>query len=182
MQGSIIQDIMDAEILFESDEAECACSREAEIMEAEIALIEKRITEGRKEYHDMLVQNLKKDHEIQELEERIGSCTKYSSSEKYFSDDSMDELRSIGMTEMEDSKFILSAIRGLYKSRLEVLKNKNLSGRSKLQSKEPVTPEKMDILRNLLLERIDNVENPKRENNLKKMVKTAIETINEKHD
>lgn len=91
----------------------------------------------------------------------------------------MKSLRSLELTEADDSKFVLAVVRGLYENRMEVLKDKNLSGRSKTTNKTPITPEKMATIEGVFAERTSGCSEPaKRSKNLRKMIKSAVETIN----
>lgn len=178
---------MDSDIIFESDADECSDNsfkHKMEAMEIEIASLEGEVKIKRGKYYEMLLENVKKDFEIDELEKNIQqekNKTVYADFAKYFSSNWMNTLRSFDRTENEDSKFILSAVRGLYENSLEVLKSKNISGRSKDNSKQPVTPEKIGILRDLLKERVANdQDSAEREKKLNNLIKTSIETINKK--
>lgn len=174
-----IADILNASIEFESDDKCNFCASEIEAVEKEIASIEKECKLLRQKYHDKLVENLKKDVEIEQMELQIQDKSDYADFTEHFSDDSMKNIRSLGLTEASDSKFVLAVVRGLYENRLEVLQNKNLSGRSKLANKEPMTPEKMGIIKDIFSKRTNGSnESDKRRQNLRKMVKSAIETIN----
>lgn len=181
-ENSLIANILAANIEFASDSIECskiACSNEIAALETQIDVVEAENKEMRVKYYDMLVDNLKKDLEIESLEEKCRSNKRYSNFEEHLSTESMDTLRSYDITKKNDSKFVLAAVRGLYANRLEVLKNKTVSGRSKSQPKEKITPTKMTILRELFKTRIgDDMESSGREKSLSKMVKSAIEQIN----
>lgn len=172
-----------APITFESSSDDCtSCQNRIEQLETQISFYE---TEGKKikaKYFDMLVENLRKDIQIDELKEKVRLCKTYRQHEQDFSADSMKKLRSFGFTHKEDSSFILSAIRGLYDGQMEVLSKRTVSGRSKDDSKMPVTPKKMNILSKLLDERIEM--NPElaieRKQNFSKIVRFAIDAVNKK--
>lgn len=172
-----INDILNAPIVFEDDCTSCAS--EIKNADDEIALIEAECKELRRKYHDMLVENIKKDVEIEDLEVKVREQSSYAEFTNHFSDESMKTLRSFEIAEANDSKFVLAAVRGLYVDRLEVLKERNLSGRSKTQKKYPVTPEKKKILQDLFTERIKNATRlAERGQNLNALIKSAIGTIN----
>lgn len=183
-EGAItIDEILNAEIEFESDDKCTSCVGDIKNSEQEITLIQRECKELRRKYHDMLIDNLKKDVEIEDLEmQQVREQSKYTEYTNNFTQKSMETLRSIGNTKADDGKFILAAVIGLYEDRLEILKERNISGRSKSKTKQPMTIEKMKILQGLFTERIQNsTEFPVRNKNVKTLIKTAIETINKKH-
>lgn len=172
-----INDILNAPIVF-NDECTC-CGSEIKNTEDEIALVGAECKELRRKYHNMLVENIKKDVEIDDLEVKVREQSSYADFKNKLSDESMKTLRSFGIAEGNDSKFVLAAVKGLYEGRLEVVKERNLSGRSKTQKKNPVTPEKMKILQDLFTERIKNTTgSAERGQNLNALIKSAIDTIN----
>lgn len=156
-------------------ELECvSCEAEIKDMEHRTELVEKEHNELRKKYYNALVENFKKDREIESLEDQLKP--KYTSFEDILPEDTMQVIRSLKNTGAKDSKFILTALRGLYVGRLNDLKNINLSGRSKINNKKPMTPEKKTILKKLLKERTNNTD--ERVNQLNRYIKAAIESIN----
>lgn len=170
---------MNAQIVFEVEHECVQCDIEMQTTQQEINTIEAENKTLREEYYDCLVQNVKKDVEIEELVKKIGTRSMYSGFVKKLSAKSMNTLRSFKKTVAHDSKFISTAIRGLYEGRLEILNERNLSGRSKIHQKQPVTPEKMNILRGLFMERVKNTtDSAERAENLNQLVKTAIGNIN----
>lgn len=174
---------MEANIIFDSDENECgasSCETEINTMENEVALLEAEAKEMRLKYHAMLIENLKKDFEIQDLKAQLKEQTKYVEFENNFSPDAMETIRSCGDEEAMDSKFILTAVRDLYDGRLGDLQTKNVSGRSKDITKQPVTPEKMNILRGMFKERMTYSKKSDERKTLNRIIKTAIQTINNK--
>lgn len=181
-KNSIIREILDANIVYDSDENACGvstCKTDIDAMENEVTLLEVEVKEMRLKYHAMLIENLKKDFEIKELKAQLKEQTKYVKFEKNFSSNAMETMRSYGDEKAQDSKFILTAVRDLYDGRLEDLQTKNLSGRSKGATKQPVTPEKMKILKEIFEERITYSKSDERKT-LSQNVKTAIQTINNK--
>lgn len=128
----------------------------------------------------MLVENVNKDLEIESLEKKNGSNRKYLGFEENFSPESLENLRLFDIGKKDDSKFILAAVRGLYSDDLKVLIKKTISGRSKSQPKEKISPKKMEILKQLFKSRVgDDVA---REMDLGKFVKSAIVSINKKQN
>lgn len=178
---SIVNAIIAADILFESDGcSKISCSNEICALQTEINEIESKIKEFRSMYYDMLVENVNKDLEIESLEKKNGSNRKYLGFEENFSPESLENLRLFDIGKKDDSKFILAAVRGLYSDDLKVLKKKTISGRSKSQPKEKISPKKMEILKQLFKSRVgDDVA---REMDLGKFVKSAIVSINKKQN
>lgn len=169
----VIHQILEATI-----ELECvSCETEVKAMENEAALLEKEYDELKKKYYNALLENLKKDVEIEALEESLQS--KYRKFSDILPENTLKVLRSLENTKSKDSKFILTALRGLYADRMDELKNINLSGISKKnEDKRPMTPEKQDSLRQMLRERTNDSE---RVSQINRLIKTAIETINKKN-
>lgn len=108
----------------------------------------------------------------------------FSEFKDIFDEQQLAELRSIGCTVRDDSRFISLAIKHIYKGRLECLKNKSVSGRgrTKTEVKEKVTPAKVTILEKMFDERIkmtnDAAQHKNRFKHLNKFIKDAIANIN----
>lgn len=144
--------------------------------------MENEYNDLRKKYYAALVENFKKDIEIESLKKQLKPTLKYEKFDNILSGETMQILRSIPSTEAHDSKFILAAVRGFYADRLPDLKNKNVSGKHRSnQVKRPVTPEKKVMLKQLLDERTKNCDrSTERVSNLNKHIKNSIEAINKK--
>lgn len=105
----------------------------------------------------------------------------YSKFSKYFDEEGLCDLRSIGLKAKDDSSFIRKAVQQLYKKNIDCLKTKSLSGRGK--GKCMMTPEKVDVLTNLYTERMSNVSNDPdeqqiRAKKLSTLIKDAINNTN----
>lgn len=96
-----------------------------------------------------------------------------------FASEQLAELRSIGISEREDSTFILSLMRMIYADELTKLKVKSVSGRTtkKDQPKQKFTPEKEKIIRKMYAERLIDVKDNNRANKLNKLIKNALRNI-----
>lgn len=138
---------------------------------------EKRIQQLKKDYHEMLVLNLKKDIEINQLKKDSQSFQTFSG---IFSDTTIDSFKSIINSKSKDSFFILTAIKDLYRSDLEKLKKRTYSGRVNTKnSKEPISPEKKKILTDVFQVRVKREpDGESRMKNLGKHIKVSIENIN----
>lgn len=129
---------------------------------------------AKKKYHEVLVSNLKKDFQIEQMKEQL---TKYSFNELRgtLKDETIDTLKALEDSQKKDSTFVLTAIKDLYSNDLLRLKNKTYSGRKK----EPITPEKLKVLRDLFTVRMNSIPNNReRQTNFGRCIKAAIENIN----
>lgn len=95
------------------------------------------------------------------------------------------ELRSVGDSIRDDSTFVASSVKYLYKENLGVLKQKSLTGRTTKsgQTKQPMTPQKYDTLSRIFIERIngitnDHIEKESRTKCFNRLIKDAINNIN----
>lgn len=89
----------------------------------------------------------------------------------HFSSEKLATLRSIGNNKREDSTFVSAIIKTLYADRLDAIKYKSVTGRSKGEKKEAITPEKREILNEMFTERIYSTtdDNEERKIRLKKI-------------
>lgn len=100
-----------------------------------------------------------------------------------FNPDQLSYLRSISNQSDKDSHFIKTAVEALYEGRLDVLKNRSVTGRSAGgQSKQKMTPQKHSILNTIFTERIINAtpnsaERVLRQKKLNSLIKNAIHNI-----
>lgn len=157
------------------------CKEEIQQLKDEIALCEAERKELKGNYFDMLVENLKKDVEIAEMEKQIQPSILDGYEDK-FPTDSIEQIRLIGFTKEEDSAFVLAVMRGLYDGNLDVLSKKTVTGRSKDEEKEAISPEKMSIMKHLFDKRVDanSIDRTERKKKINKHIKSAIESINKK--
>lgn len=159
-----------------------ACETQVQDLKNETQSIEQKTKDLKAKYYEMLIQNVKKDAEIEELEKEVARIKRFEKFEPNFSKESMETLLQFGNTKQEDSPFILAAVRGLYEHRLDVLQTKSMSGRSKKGEKTAVTPEKKKVLEGIFRERIESdgkfVNERKRK--LNNLVKSALEQLNKK--
>lgn len=102
-----------------------------------------------------------------------------------FSAEDLAVLRSIGSAKREDSTFVATSMKCLYKDDLSILEQKTLTGRSSKTDRivYPVTPKKVEILSKMFDERInsithDEIEKISRNKCLNKYIKDAIMNIN----
>lgn len=102
-----------------------------------------------------------------------------------FTEQELAVLRSVGDNSRDDSTFVSSAMKYLYKENIDVLKQKSLTGRTTKsgQTKQPMTPEKYDTLSRIFSERInaitsDHIQKEIRTKRFNKFIKDAINNIN----
>lgn len=109
--------------------------------------------------------------------------------EPNFCSSQLADLRSIGTTKRDDSKFISLVIKFMYNENLPCLKTKSVSGRSVKQgeTKTQISPEKVTILKNIFSERIygatdDDSERNERKKKLNRLIKDALHNISKRID
>lgn len=150
------------------------CQNRTQEIRDEISDYETKIHEAKERYHEVLILNLKKDAVMWQLEKDFAKL-KFSKYRDILGEKSIESLRVISIAPQHDSKFILTAMKGLYRDDLSLLKTTTYSGRTK----EKMPKEKIDILKNLFNERLESQSDfVVRNLNFGKHVKTAIENIN----
>lgn len=158
------------------------CQEEFAELEHQLDEINVKLKEKKDVYQKALVENLKKDLQIGELEKKIESSL-YSEFKPYFSEYNLNRLRHTDISSKFDSKFISIAMDGLYSGNPDILSKKTVSGRSNNNKKEAVSPEKKEILENLFSKRLDKVpakECNERSRNLNKLIKNKIDNVAKK--
>lgn len=155
------------------------CQEQIRELKAQISLSEAKRKELKAKYFDLLTENLKKDVQIADIEKKIRPNI-FHGFENQFSTDSIERLHLIGFAQKEDSAFVLAVMRGLYGGRLDVLSNKTVCGHSKDETKQPITPAKISIIRNLFHKRLerDSINSAERKKKINRHIKSAIENIN----
>lgn len=128
----------------------------------------------------MLIENQKKDLIIRQIKTKIEEKN-FLRFEKKLSKECFAKLNSIGNSQKEDSTFIAIALNGLYDDNTEIIKQKNLSGRSRNGVKSQITPEKKNILEQLFAERLSFMnEDVSRQIALPKLIRNAIDNARRK--
>lgn len=92
-------------------------------------------------------------------------------------------LRSIDKSTKGDSTFVLNCVRFFYSHDLAKLAHKSVTGASKGEPKEPITPQKLDQMKTIYVERLNDLkivetEKEKRERKFNNHVHRAIININ----
>lgn len=114
------------------------------------------------------------------------SAQKFMKSSTHFSSGELATLRSFGPGKREDSTFVSAGVRALYADNLDAVKTKSLTGRSKSeQKKNAMTPEKREILKEILTERVHSTtgDDEERKTRIKKLndhIRFAIINISKK--
>lgn len=172
-------EILDVTISEDNECTSSSCHTEIAQLEQEIYNSEKRIQDAKKKYHELLVLNLKKDIRINELEKNMKQYNEFRGA---ISDKTIGVLSSIDNSKSKDSFFLLTAVKDLYQKDLLKLKQRTYSGQKRTTaktSKDPITPEKRNLLKELFRQRMKEI--PNSENRMKNFathVKQAIENIN----
>lgn len=181
--------------------AKSEINQKKELIRAKILKVEEAIELCSKVLFDKdeEIINLRKQFDSIETSEHIGSLSEISSQQhsteekplsfiafaKEFSTEELSFLRSFRTTKSDDSTFVATTMKYLYKQNLSVLKEKSVTGRSTKagEKKEPITPEKYDVISNIFTERInlimkDAIERNNRIKSINKLIKDAIHNIN----
>lgn len=137
-------------------------------------------------YKDQKIEQLRRKAQLASCEEieqpkPIASKKTFSNFEDQFTEEQLSELRSVPSTESGDSTFVLKGVRYVYESNLSKLANKSVVGKSK--DKEAITPEKLNLLKTMLDERlktaeIDDVQQQKRAKRFNQHLNRAIINTN----
>lgn len=90
------------------------------------------------------------------------------------------DLRSISSGKKNDLSFVRCIVRSLYEDDLNILTQRTAA--KKTNSKNPITPQKKEIIASifeerLTMEKITSIEKIRRESNLNKLIKDAIQNI-----
>lgn len=157
---------------------ENSCQKQIEQLKSEISSCEAERKKLKNEYFDLLMVNLQKDVEINEMEKKTGSST-FDEFKNDLSSEAIDKLSIIGSEEKYDSKFILTVVRDLYGGKLNELSKKSVTGRAKVENtKESITPTKMTIITKIFEKRVSgSSKGIERKKNVNKHIKTAIQNI-----
>lgn len=168
---------------------EC-CLQEIEFLKKRLDQLNTDTKKLKQEYQNLLVENLQKDCIIRKLKQRtIGKPystalkqIKYDKFKETLSDTCLDNLKLIGNSQREDSRFISVALNDLYRENIDILKKKTLGSRSKDSEKTVISPEKIRTIENLFAERISYIPkaevNSLRENNAHKLIRNALDGAN----
>lgn len=151
------------------------CQAQIQNLKDKISQYETKISEAKERYHECLIVNLKKDARLRQLEAPL---EKFVDFRNILSNEAIESLQSLNPAPVDDSTFILTALKVLYKDDLSRVKTKTYSGRGHM--KEKISPKKIEVLKKLFTERLECIQtNTNGQNaNFGKHVKTAIESIN----
>lgn len=117
------------------------CCEKATDLKKELHILTETAKKLKQGYHSLLIENLKKDLIIRQIKTKIEE-KKFLRFENKLSKECLEKLNSIGNSQKQDSTFIAIALNGLYDDNTEIVKQKNLTGRSRNGVKSQITPEK----------------------------------------
>lgn len=176
---SRINDILNAKIVFDDKCSNLDCRNEIQLLEDDIRQLKAKLKETKEKYHTSLVENLKKDVEINYLSEKVKNLTDELGI--YFNSKFQDEMFSLSSSERDDSTFVLMAIRHLFRDKIGSLSNYSMSGRSKSGAKNIFPEEDALIVRKvfekrmaLLAEKGVNILDRQKPANINRLIKEAI--------
>lgn len=153
-------------------------------MKSKIQKTEEQIKSQKENYKKVLNKNLQLDLQIKKFESKLEAKSSnmiYSKFQQQFSEKFLTKLRGYRSPKVDDGKFMLAIIREMYRDNFDALKNTTVTGRGLNKTAIPVQFYK--TLKKLFKERLryasqfETVDED-RKNSLKKIVKTAIESIN----
>lgn len=153
------------------------CYSEITSLRTELEANQEKIEQSSQKYHNMLIENLKKDGIIRKLE-AILLKSGYLSEFRDILSEAFDELNLVKNVPEKDSAFILRLMRHVYKDDLPRLKNKTYSNKGKTKLKSPLTPTKLSLVRRIFEKRVKDNQKDDRIAMFGKHVKSAIESIN----
>lgn len=153
------------------------CYSEITSLISELEAHQEKIEQISQQYHNMLIENLKKDGTIRKLE-AILLKSGYLSEFRDILSEAFDELNLVANVPEKDSTFILRLMRHVYKNDLPGLKNKTYSNNGRSKSKTPLTPTKLGLVRRIFEKRVKDNQSDDRLAMFGKHVKTALESIN----
>lgn len=158
--------------------------REINELQEKLKISEKKNSElfkDNKQLKHMLTQsnrvNLNKDIKIEQLQKQIAKEPEiisvkfndkltFSRFANIFNEQELASFRSIPASSSRDSSFILLALRTLYKDDLSILYSRTTS--NALQDKQPITPQKKQIIQEIFYERLETLKLDIIECNLRK--------------
>lgn len=167
---------------------EC-CQQEIDFLKARLEQLNSDTKKLKQEYQNSLVENLQKDCVIRKLKQKIKDKqssldSKYEKFKGTLTDTCLDDLKSIGNSHREDTRFISTALNNLYRENVDILKKKSLGGRSKDKEKTAISPEKIKTLEDIFAERISYIPTAEvddlRKINVHKLIRNALDSASRK--
>lgn len=155
--------------------------------------IKMELKETKKLLRTALQINLQKDLKLQQMVNQINLngiefnpnfvAGEFDRFRKFFSDRQLSSLRGLDFDRKTDSTFLKCALEFVYKDNLSALANKTVTGKiqnvaeggilKRLTLKEPITPQKVEILKEIFNERISSLP----DNNCLHMRKERFHTV-----
>lgn len=119
------------------------------------------------------------DYILGQLETQLTPSEKVADSEvmlvndqnfsEFFTESQLGEFQSIGNEISKDSTFVLTVVRKLYANDLLSVKKKSTNGRR--NGKEPMTPEKLNVLKQLFKQRLTSFDSTEKDSRLGKLTR-----------
>lgn len=139
-------------------------NNEIQILRSKNHVLEKNLKQAKSLLRKANDLNMQKDLEIKALKEKLNGLNEikpnqmlFESLAHRFDSNEMKKIRSIRAGKRNDSTFILSITKALYKNEEEKLKERRVTSRKiKNQSKFEISAEKKEIMRGMLEERLVN--------------------------
>lgn len=155
------------------------CEDEIGALTQELEEYTSKVSSLKQKYKNSLIENLQKDVRIRSLEQKIQSIKKSKFVE--ISDVGRNKVELVGSSVREDSTFVSCVLFDLYSGDIERIKQKSLSGRSKVRVNvnSEISPTKKSILEKLFKERLSYLPpqevDEKRKKKLNKLIRNAID-------
>lgn len=110
----------------------------------------------------------------------------FTSHEKYFNENELFDLRSHKIGKPRDASFIVKCVQYLYHQNMDVISRK-VAGERKIKGKTPITPEKLKVISEMLIERVeaeccDENTSMLRSNRVNRLVGDALYTLSTRRE
>lgn len=163
--------------------------KELEVCQEKLKLSEKKLKIAQTALKQAAALGLEKDLKIHMLEKKLSIQDKsmvhtnsFRKFGKHFTQDELKSIRSVKSGSRYDSTFISKIVESLYKMDLASLNNKSVTGRGRSRNvaKTTITPEKTEIIQNMLKERVQTEEDPAIQERLERVgthLNNAIQNI-----
>lgn len=150
------------------------CYTEITNLRKELEDHQQKIEHLSQQYHDLLIENLKRDGIIRKLKMALRKQNNLCEFKDVLSE-AFDELSSMENEPGKDSTFINKLMRHVYKDDLSGLKNKTYSNKGSGKTKQALTPRRLNLIRDIFKKRVAG--NGDRMAMFGKHIKTGLESI-----
>lgn len=179
------------------DKSSSCCQQEKNRLRFKLAEMKTKIAQNQNAVNTCLKICEKKQTKIKKLEELLQSKKKdisaqpvveanmklFSKYDVQFPTEELAKLRSIGSTKKDDSTFILTGTRSLYRNDLNRAASITVSGRSRgPEPKQMMSPEKLETINGIFMERLDSLglergDRVERHKKLNELIRHALTNI-----